>query len=335
MGNQSIKRPVNRRNSLLVIILALFVASIYYLAGCGTSFNHRKPTYSVYGQTSNSTVVQSLGLINPRPMIHAGGKYIISDTGNNRVLIFNSLPSYPLNPDVVLGQINSTYTGPNYGGISASSLSSPYKVMYDGTRLFVADSANSRVLIWNRMPTSNFQAADVIVGQPNGTSNTSGTTQTLFNNPKGMWSNGTSLYVSDSRNNRIMVYPTIPTSSGAAATYVLGQPDFVTRTGGTTANNLSSPQDVYLQGNILMVADFNNNRVVIWQNAITSSNQTADYAWGQADLISSTSSASSPTTSSISFPTGIYGDGTRVVVTTVYIADTYNNRIVIAPLDLY
>ena len=34
-------------------------------------------------------------------------------------------------------------------------------------QLFVADTANSRVLIWNRFPISNLQKPDVVLGQSN------------------------------------------------------------------------------------------------------------------------------------------------------------------------
>ena len=43
-------------------------------------------------------------------------------------------------------------------------------VYSDGTHLFVADYDNNRVLIWNNIPTSNGQAANMVLGQPNMTS---------------------------------------------------------------------------------------------------------------------------------------------------------------------
>ena len=43
-------------------------------------------------------------------------------------------------------------------------------VTSDGQRLYVTDLGHNRVLIWNSIPTQNGQAADVVVGQPNMTS---------------------------------------------------------------------------------------------------------------------------------------------------------------------
>ena len=42
----------------------------------------------------------------------------------------------------------------------------PRFALSDGTRLFVADGGNDRVLIYNTIPTQNAAAADVILGQP-------------------------------------------------------------------------------------------------------------------------------------------------------------------------
>jgi len=42
----------------------------------------------------------------------------------------------------------------------------PQGVWIQGTRLFVADTDNSRILVWNTIPTSNYQAADYVLGEP-------------------------------------------------------------------------------------------------------------------------------------------------------------------------
>ena len=40
-----------------------------------------------------------------------------------------------------------------------------------GSKLFVVDSSNNRVLVWNSIPTASGQAADDVIGQPDLTSN--------------------------------------------------------------------------------------------------------------------------------------------------------------------
>ncbi len=42
----------------------------------------------------------------------------------------------------------------------------PQGVWIQGSKLFVADTQNNRVLIWNTIPTQNNQPADVVLGQP-------------------------------------------------------------------------------------------------------------------------------------------------------------------------
>ena len=49
---------------------------------------------------------------------------------------------------------------------AANGLSLPLAVAYDGVHVAVADTANNRVLIWNELPTSVGQSADVVLGQP-------------------------------------------------------------------------------------------------------------------------------------------------------------------------
>ena len=42
----------------------------------------------------------------------------------------------------------------------------PLAVASDGVHVAVADTANNRVLIWNKIPTTTNQNADIVLGQP-------------------------------------------------------------------------------------------------------------------------------------------------------------------------
>ena len=70
---------------------------------------------------------------------------------------------------VVLGQPNFTTTTENLAA-TPTTLRLPTAVASDGVHLVVADTNHNRVLIWNRIPTTNNAPADVVVGQPNFTS---------------------------------------------------------------------------------------------------------------------------------------------------------------------
>ena len=120
-----------------------------------------------------------LGLTQPQQLAFAGGRLVVADQGNNRVLVWNGVPSAPgTPPDLVLGRPDA-----NLGVISnlssslagfpcsATSLSDPSGVWTDGTRLAVVDFVNNRVLVWNTFPTTSGQAADFALGQASGAGN--------------------------------------------------------------------------------------------------------------------------------------------------------------------
>jgi hypothetical protein len=132
------------------------------------------------------------------------------------------------------------------------------------------DFFNSRVLIWNSIPTSNGAPADVVVGQPDFTSadNSTLNAQSL-NEPGDVTSDGTSLFVADSRNNRILVYSPFPTSNNPTATHVLGQADFTHNLSNLgnlapSAQSLSFPFGISLKGSDLIVDDEGNARFLIF-----------------------------------------------------------------------
>ena len=61
----------------------------------------------------------------------------------------------------------------------------------------VVDFSNRRVLIWSAFPTTNGQAADLVLGQPNFTSAGGGVGPASFDSPYDVCSNGIELFVAD------------------------------------------------------------------------------------------------------------------------------------------
>jgi hypothetical protein len=223
----------------------------------------------------------------------------------------------------VLGQPNLESNLINAGGISASTLNYPNGITGDGTHLIVADSNNKRVLIWNSMPTTSSQAADVVLGQSDFISSGSGTSSTRFSSPDAVYTNGTLLYVVDRSNNRILGWNSIPTVNGTAANFVLGQTDFVTATSGRSATKYWNPERIYSDGTRLYVTDRVNARVVGWNTLPTATAQAADFVLGQANLTALVYGGTSSTSFS---PNGlsISGDGTHL-----YVADPQRHRVMI------
>ncbi len=233
---------------------------------------------------------------------------------NHRVLLYQNLsgmlpqPTDPLNytskcpvclgqATLVLGQPDFTTATENIAATS-TTLRLPTAVASDGVHVVVADTNHNRVLIWNRIPTSNNAPADVVVGQQSfNTTLLPGNTPNAksMRGPQGVWIQNGRLYVSDTQNNRVLIFNRIPTSNGAAADVVLGQPDFTTfvepdltqQKNNVTANQVLNPVAVSSDGVHLFVTDLGYNRVLIWNSIPTANGQAADVAVGQPDLTSS------------------------------------------------
>ena len=101
------------------------------------------------------------------------GKVIVVDNHNNRVLIFNEIPTENgASADVVVGQADFTHNSANRGGsVANNTLYWPTSIYSDGDKLQIADFSNNRVLIYNEIPTENGASADVVIGQADFTHN--------------------------------------------------------------------------------------------------------------------------------------------------------------------
>ncbi len=240
---------------------------------------------------------------------------------NGRVLLFNSLPtSNGANADVVVGKPNFFSLA---SGSSASLMSTCPGVAFstDGNKLIVSDSTNNRILIWNSIPTQNGQAADVVIGQTDFTSNTGGTSTTKLSVPQDVTvSSDGKLLVTDYNNSRVLIYNSIPTSNGAAADVVIGQPDFTTHmVGGGGLNQLGYPHYTTVSPDgKLFVSDEITHSVRIW-NSIPISNGAS------ANVIIGSSGSSGTSATQFSTPLGVAVSSTGQLA----IADTNNSRVLI------
>ncbi len=97
-------------------------------------------------------------------------KLIISDVLNNRVLIFNTIPTANYaSADIVIGQNDFTS---NESGIAANKFNFPMGVAISRTgKLAITDFFNRRALIYNQLPINNTAQADIVLGQADFTSN--------------------------------------------------------------------------------------------------------------------------------------------------------------------
>lgn len=266
----------------------------------------------------------------PDAMYSDGTRLFVCDTNAHRVLIWNTLPASNAVPaDIVLGQPTMETTTANNGGLSAQSLYNPSGVYFTGSKLIVADASNHRVLIWNSLPTSNHQAADVAIGQADLASASVGTgaNQELAD-PAGVLVTAGKLLVADRARHRVMVWNSIPTASGTAADFVIGQDEFgntsANRGSVTDAYGLSSPHSLVMVGGTLFVSDTANNRILAWSNLPSSSGIAADFVLGQSTTSNASANAGGLSATSLDEPKGLATDGTRLLA-----VDSGNERVLI------
>jgi hypothetical protein len=217
----------------------------------------------------------------------AQGSLYLPDINNHRILGFNSIPATSnASADFVLGQ--TAFTG-NAAGTTANSFTGPFDVVTADGKLFVVDTFNHRVLIWNTLPTSNNVPADVVVGANSFTDSTPGTSKTELNVPTGIAVAGGKMFVVEQNNHRVLIWNSIPTGNNAPADVVIGQPDFTSSTPGLSATKIENPLGgIWSDGQRLAVTDSFNNRVLVWNTIPTTNGVAADLVIGQPDFVTGT-----------------------------------------------
>jgi len=166
----------------------------------------------------------------------------LTDTFNNRVLVWNTLPKGNVAPDLVLGQPDFTSNNP---GTGRGQLDWPIGVATDGKRVLVLDTNNYRVLIWNSIPTKSGQPADLVLqgGSHDGGPDPS---KSVFYWPWGLWTNGEKLVVSSTGGGAVLIWNQFPTKDNQPA-------DILLKGGG----KMGTPRQVTSDGKSLIVGDHN------------------------------------------------------------------------------
>ena len=260
----------------------------------------------------------------------------VADAWNHRILIWQEPPEDSNVPaDLVLGQTNFSQNQPNRGYLETAGdrLHWCYGVLYHQGKLFVADTGNRRVLIWNQLPESNGQPADAILGQSdfNLRDENGGSTPTASSmrwpHAIAIWQDN--LIVADAGNNRIMVWDGIPTENNTPCQIVLGQPNFSDvelnqSNYFPSAKTLSMPYGVAVYRDWILVADSANSRLLGWRDLATGI--AAQALTGQAQFNSKSENRSYGQASRDSL---CWSYGIQVCGDTAIVADSGNNRILL------
>jgi sugar lactone lactonase YvrE len=172
----------------------------------------------------------------------SSGDLWIVDNNNNRVVEYTPPFTAGQPASLVLGQpdFNSKSLGSGSAGLNY-----PWGIAIDGAgHVWVSDGLNWRVLRFSP-PFSNGQAADLVLGYPNFTTTVNNNPQSSISNPRGLAfdANGF-LYVADDGNSRVMMFAP-PFTNGMNATTVIGQPNFTSAGGSTTASGLNEPVGIH------------------------------------------------------------------------------------------
>jgi uncharacterized protein (TIGR03437 family) len=331
-----------------------------------TNFTNVNP-----GRSSQAT--DSAGSLNSPIAVATDGTILaVADTDNNRVLIWKSIPAASnAAPDLVLGQPDfTTLQRPQV--VDAKSLRGPQGVWINNGKLFVADTQNHRILVWNRIPTQNNQNADLVLGQsdfshadapPPSSSNPPAAANRLLN-PVAVTTDpsGTHLFVADLGFSRVLIWNSVPTTTDQNADVVIGQPDMVssgannssavcTSDGNDSNGNpiypsqceatLNYPRYALSDGTRLFVADGGNDRVLIFNSIPTRNAAKANNVLGQPDFRTNVSTSASISIASTAIdntaavdltptPMSLAWDGTNL-----YVSDPYNRRVeIFSPADV-
>ncbi len=254
-----------------------------------------------------------------------GNLMVVANDGASQVWLYSSIPTTDQQPDTIIGQTP--------GQCLPSSFNLPSSaVITDSGRLLVVDRNNHRVLLYNATHALGVAIPSIVLGQTSmyqcqANQGASAPTASTLSQPDDVWSDDNTIVVSDSYNNRLLFWDTWPTSNGAPATWVFGQPDLLSNQAATSPNGLTQPRGVVSDGTTVYVADYGNSRVLGFSFPTPASpmGMAATLVLGQADFTSGQGNAGeSASQPSLKLPGGL-----AIVNAALLVADQGNNRMVV------
>lgn len=331
-------------------LLALTVTVALTLRMQAQAWVNGQPASFVIGQTGFNLNIQdegstgATGLFQPEAVVvdPATGKVFVSDTYNMRILRFPSTAAMTNGAaaEAVLGQVNF-FEENILQPPTAATLVYPGGLAIDASgNLWVADESNMRVLRYaNAATIASGSAASEVLGQPDFVSylpSQSAPTAASMFFPCSVFCSGTTLWVSDAMDERILRFDNAASkANGAPADAVFGVPGFVywISLNGilpTAANSFSTPNQIYVDAaDNLWVADVLNNRVLMFPNASFAVNAANGGIGGAATLVlgqtNFTDNSPGTTASTMDYPDGVYGDAAG----NIYVSEYLNNRILV------
>ena len=296
-----------------------------------------QPTFTHEGRNGKS--MPSGSTLNvPTGVAACGLGLAVADSWNHRVLLWHEPPRQHNQPaDVVLGQVDSSAVESNRAraGPRADTLFWPFGVAWDGSRLWVADTGNRRVLVWNGLPERSGAPADLVLGQADferRDENDGGIPSACSMRwPHAITFLGDRVCVADAGNNRLMIWRRTPSGNQQPCDVILGQPrvDSVDHNQSDywpNAAALNMPYAVTSVGSWLVAADTANSRLVAWpQSSLQGHGAPAVRLAAQDDWDAKGDNRWRPAArDSLCWPYGLASSGQHAIV-----ADAGNNRVLL------
>ncbi len=287
----------------------------------------RRPADVLLGQLDVTTTTTNYGgigaktLSSPQSVASDGRKLLVGDAGNNRILIWNQIPqANETPPDTLWGQ-NTFQSALRNLPLAENTIADAQLSLTSSGALLLADTGNKRTILFTGVPTG---PADLPVYVFGSTDFYTKTTATFV--PGGVpFSDGTSLFVTDSAGDRLVKFP-LPTPPSTAvpfaSQYTSGG---ACKVGAAALNCFRNPSGVATSSDCtgascIWIVDQSNNRIV---RTSPNSPITIQLAIGQPDL-SSYLVKMPPDLTSLSSPTGVSILDGRMAV-----ADAGNHRILL------
>ena len=191
----------------------------------------------------------------PKGIATDGTVFMMADGNNNRVLLWNTLPTENTPPSIVLGQENFAT---NNSGEQDNQLKWPVDVAAGGGKYIIADSYNHRILIWNQLPSENGSTPDLILRSVSTEPNIDVEPRNdQFAWPWGVWTDGIKLIVSSTSSDTekggvrsggwVLIWNEFPTTPEQPADIIL-----------SASGDMGTPRGITTDGeSFLIVGDHN------------------------------------------------------------------------------
>ena len=221
-------------------------------------------------------------------------------TASSGTLMGGSIQGIELSLSTAVTTLAGSSQGSTDGTGTSARFDSPRGITTDGTNLYVSDTGNNRI----RKIVIDNGTVTTLAGSSSGFLDNATGTSARFNNPVGITTDGTNLYVSEYSNHRIRQ---IVIDNGTVTT-LAGQSDNGSTDATGTSASFNRPGGIILVGSNLYVTDVHGHKI---RKIIISTGVVTTFAgstsFGSAD--------GTGTSARFKHPTFITSDGTNLYVT--------------------